>query len=58
MAKGKKKPIRKMMKAGGKPGGSAPSGSEYGQGGFGGGKVMDRGKRAAGGRPWPVPSKA
>ena len=45
MAKGKKKPSRKPMVMKGKPGASAPSGSEYSEKGFGGGKLMDRGKK-------------
>lgn len=57
MAKVKKKPPRKSMTMKGKPGGSAPSGSEYSESGFGGGTLMNRGRRATGGRPWPAPSK-
>lgn len=45
MAKGKKKPPRKPMMKGASPGAKAPNGSEWGEKGFGGGKVADRGKK-------------
>lgn len=47
-AKGKPKkamPAMKPFGGKGKPGGSAPSGSEYPEGKFGGGTVTDRGKK-------------
>lgn len=45
MAKGKKKPMRKMMPKGGSSAAKVPNGSEWGEKGFGGGKVVDRGKK-------------
>lgn len=41
----KKKPAKKMMPKRGAPAAKVPNGSEWGEKGFGGGKLMDRGKK-------------
>lgn len=45
MTSSKKKMPMKMMAKRGSPAAKVPNGSEWGEKGFGGGKLMDRGKK-------------